>query len=412
MLVQLKYLKRLLLPPYFVLYLGYIIFLSSTKTQACIVPEIPEGALNILNFGAISDNIDDTASIQAAIDATPIGGTLYVPAGTFLINPDDLGVWLHSDMKLLMHDEAILQATPSSLPYYTVVSLDGIKNVTVSGGTIRGERDQHIGNIGEWGIAIAIWNSENIVLSHLTTRDSFGDGIYIADEPEFGQITRNISVCNVISDNNRRGGISVVGARDVLIESSKFSGSNGIAPETGIILEANHGKSLYNIKVQNSRIINNSGYGIYLDGVDGPNDFTTIEHSTISNNGSYGIRVAGTDESYISHNLIENNGVGQQFCSGINLYYARNSSVERNSIRDNETTNRSGVVIDFGESSGVEIVDNDICIIDELNTVLDFSLEKNTVKSGNTYCERDAHVTPYFVPLESYKLVFLPLLLK
>jgi hypothetical protein len=41
---------------------------------------------NVTGFGAKGDgSTDDTASIQAEIDATPSGGTLYVPNGTYLI---------------------------------------------------------------------------------------------------------------------------------------------------------------------------------------------------------------------------------------------------------------------------------------------------------------------------------------
>lgn len=38
----------------------------------------------VLDFGAVGDGVaDDTAELQAAIDATPSGGVLYVPAGTY-----------------------------------------------------------------------------------------------------------------------------------------------------------------------------------------------------------------------------------------------------------------------------------------------------------------------------------------
>jgi polygalacturonase len=48
-----------------------------------------EGAsLNVLDFGAVGDGVtDDSVAIQAAINAIPaIGGEVYFPGGTYLVN--------------------------------------------------------------------------------------------------------------------------------------------------------------------------------------------------------------------------------------------------------------------------------------------------------------------------------------
>lgn len=47
----------------------------------------PTGWLNVKNFGAVGDGAtDDTAAIQAAIDAVPVaGGVVYLPAGIYVI---------------------------------------------------------------------------------------------------------------------------------------------------------------------------------------------------------------------------------------------------------------------------------------------------------------------------------------
>ena len=44
------------------------------------------GWINVREHGARGDGItDDTASVQAAIDACPSGGTVYFPSGTYLL---------------------------------------------------------------------------------------------------------------------------------------------------------------------------------------------------------------------------------------------------------------------------------------------------------------------------------------
>jgi hypothetical protein len=59
--------------------------MALTKTTYSMI----EGAsLNVLDFGAIGDGVaDDSAAIQAAINAVPsIGGEVYFPRGTYLVN--------------------------------------------------------------------------------------------------------------------------------------------------------------------------------------------------------------------------------------------------------------------------------------------------------------------------------------
>lgn len=61
-----------------------------------------EGApLNVLDFGAVGDGVtDDTAAIQAAIDALPAGsGAVYLPSGLYLVDPA-VGIDLVSGMTL------------------------------------------------------------------------------------------------------------------------------------------------------------------------------------------------------------------------------------------------------------------------------------------------------------------------
>ena len=48
---------------------------------------VPEGAISVEDFGALGDGVtDDAPAIQATIDSLPqTGGTVYVPAGTYML---------------------------------------------------------------------------------------------------------------------------------------------------------------------------------------------------------------------------------------------------------------------------------------------------------------------------------------
>lgn len=383
---------------------GVVSFWQPLNSLACSTPELPEDAVNILDYGATSNAFDDTASIQAAVDATPWGGTLYVPPGYFLINPEGGGIWLHSNMTLLLAEGAILQAIPSNKPWYSVIVVSDVENVTIAGGTIRGERYGHVGE-GEWGHVLGIWSSQNIFISNVNIKDGFGDGIYIADDSDSGGFTKNVNICYVVSDNNRRAALSVVGAGGVIVDNCRFSRTNGAAPQTGIIIEPDPGQAVSNVIIRNSQIINNLGYGVYIDALEGWVGSNTIENCNIVNNGADGINIVQALETRIARNFIENNGGNYLWMAGIKLQEALDSHIERNSIRDNMKTHRRGIVIGYGESAGVRLIGNDICTLVSALALLDFSDDQKSVKDRNTYCKRNGHGNS-----EEFK--FLPLLLK
>ncbi|MEN3309316.1 MAG: exo-poly-alpha-galacturonosidase [Micromonosporaceae bacterium] len=69
---------------------------------------------NVRDFGAVGDgSTPDTAAIQAAIDACSPGGTVLVPAGTFLTG----ALWLKSEMTLAVAAGATLLGSPEAADY-------------------------------------------------------------------------------------------------------------------------------------------------------------------------------------------------------------------------------------------------------------------------------------------------------
>ena len=63
---------------------------------------------------------------------------------------------LKDDMTLRLADGATLKAIPNNQKKYSILTISGVSNVAVIGGTLEGERDQHKGNGGEWGMGIKI----------------------------------------------------------------------------------------------------------------------------------------------------------------------------------------------------------------------------------------------------------------
>ena len=133
--------------------------------------------VNVKDKGALGDGrTDDTAAIQAAIDA--IGGTkgtVLVPKGVYMIDAVDNRLHLKDDMTLELADGAVLKAIPNDSKKYSLLTISGVANVWVTGGTLEGERDQHKGKSGEWGYGLHInKGAKHITVSNLVCQENVG----------------------------------------------------------------------------------------------------------------------------------------------------------------------------------------------------------------------------------------------
>src|SRR5579872_4928263 len=96
--------------------------------------------LNITSspFNASTGSADNASAIQAAINAVGSGGTVLVPAGTFLSGP----VTLKSNMTFQLASGALLEMTAmGTFPQNTsFVYGSGLSNITINGsGTMNGQ---------------------------------------------------------------------------------------------------------------------------------------------------------------------------------------------------------------------------------------------------------------------------------
>jgi len=392
-----------------VFFKGIIYFLGVVllpiASFACNAPVLPGNAVDIRDYGAVAnDGVDDTEKIQQAIKDTPQGGTLYIPAGTFLINPafqgpnqwgaivDRMGIYPHSDMTIILHNDAVIQAIPTAEGNYSVISFVNVNNVTLAGGQVRGERYGHLGSTGEHGRVLGIWSSMDIELVNTIISDAWGDGIYVWDDSSNN--SNNIHLCNVIVKNSRRQGIGIVGADNVLIENSKILDSSGTSPESGINCEPNPGQQVTNVVIRNCEISGNVGVGVRFDGADSATFGNRVEDSVVSDNGYNGIFIDNSQDNILKNNLLENNGTSTSWVAAIVLKNAYNTLVENNSLRDTliQGDHCRGVqVVEL--SSGVNIHDNDICIDEETLRIDDRSTDNHAfVETENTSCARDARI--------------------
>ena len=200
------------------------------------------------DYGARGDGrSDDTAALQRCLDAAPQGSTVLLrPGAVYRIDPNFRpsyeyfgGLKLRSGVKLSLNG-AELKALPSPHPQGGVLLAWRVNDWEIVGpGRITGERDIHTGTGGEavHGI-LALASSRWRIGGGVEVTGCWGDGIYVGSIfQERGTLSDGFTIEDVHVWNNRRNGISVVGARNGTIRASHVHDMNGTSPMAGIDLE-------------------------------------------------------------------------------------------------------------------------------------------------------------------------------
>lgn len=294
--------------------------------------------VNVKEKGAKGDGItDDTAAIQAAVDQVGgTGGTVLVPDGTYIINAIT-SIKIKSDMTFRMSKGTVLKALPNGKTNYSIINITDASNVNVIDGTLIGERDEHTGTSGEWGMGITLRGATNAVVEGVMAKNCWGDGFYISGN------SKNVKFCSVIADNNRRQGMSIISVDGIVVKNSIFENTGGTPPQAGIDIEPNEKDAINDVKILNSQFIANKGLGIQL--YQGANrsliNDVTIDGNSIKGNLAGGIAVNKTTTGHkIINNLLKDNkGYGIHLLKGA----AKGNTVTGNTVpRENGIKDEEG----------------------------------------------------------------------
>ena len=258
---------------------------------------------NVKDYGALGDGMrDDTAAIQAAINSLPTtGGTVFIPAGTYMIDTVKK-IQLRSYMLLQLDPGAILKAKTSSVSKASVVYIYNRTQVEVAGGRIIGERDTHkymTTSTDEWNMGVQIKGGTHVTVRDLHVSKCTGDGVCV------GGGSSDVVIANIISTGNRRQGLSITNCNTIKVYDSEFSYTSGTAPECGIDIEPDPGYTCSNIWIENCRINNNRKYGINI-WKNASN--ITLTRNTLEYNTSLGMGTVGCSGLTVTNNVIRYNG--------------------------------------------------------------------------------------------------------
>jgi len=240
----------------------------------------------LIMAGALATN-----AILAALNRCEPGETLLIPSGTYLVEPGRITI--RKPVRLIMQPDTELRVIPNGRRHYHILRIEA-NNVTISGGTLAGDRYRHKSTRGEWGHGILVGSARNVTISGVTAKDMWGDGFYVAGG-------RNVTFDGVIADNNRRQGLSIIHARGVTVRNSLFSNTNGTRPSAGIDIETNRRRRVDGVTITHSGFFGNAGPGIKVHDKKGPIQNVKISDCQFSGNES---PIKSRTFSWISRKLI------------------------------------------------------------------------------------------------------------
>lgn len=243
----------------------------------------------VSGYGAIpSDNKDDTRSIQKALSSG--AKNIYFPDGVFLIDPtfnptygNYGGLRIKSNSNLILSPETVLQAIPVESGNYSILNISNVENVNIKGGCLRGEKNQHTGETGEWGMGLFIKGSKHVSVKEMTFENCWGDGVYIGATSN--SWSEDITLDSIDCNSNRRNGMSIVSGRNIQILNSTFYKNGEVSPKAGIDLEPNNPENyIDNVLIQNCKIEDNPYRGFLIFGENGPIKNVKVQNCSIKRN--------------------------------------------------------------------------------------------------------------------------------
>jgi polygalacturonase len=290
--------------------------IPETEPNPTPTPDPDPTYYNVLDYGAIGNGITDTTvAINNTINyVSSLGsGTVYIPDGTYMINTSS-PIRPKSNVNIVLATNAVLKAIPTANGSYDIVYFYNVSNAGITGGSVLGDRDTHLGTTGEWGYGIRVSSCSYINLANINISHCWGDGVIIGGTLTGHTWSDNVTMTNVVSDNNRRQGLSVISVKGLTITGGNLMNTIGADPQAGIDFEPDlitH--FIQGVVMNNVQITNNHGWGVdwWFKNLIGSGNLVTIEinNCTVTGNGTGQIRPLYSYSSYYAYTDITVDGV-------------------------------------------------------------------------------------------------------
>ena len=212
-------------------------------------------------------SVDYTIYLQKALDENL---NIQFPNFPILINSNGLNV--RSNQVLNFSENSKLVMKPNAKERYGLLNIKHVKNVLINNPNIIGDKENHLGEKGEWGVGINVWASSDITINNPKISKTWGDGIYIGEPPiqerkkNKSYVNYNININGGIIDDCLRNGISIISGINITIDGTIIKNMNTKAPKGAIDIEPNNkNNQIKNIILKNIITKNNfNGIIVFL----------------------------------------------------------------------------------------------------------------------------------------------------
>jgi hypothetical protein len=216
-------------------------------------------ALKVSSLG--HDPNDSTRFLQAALDSDARTVVVDRVAGGWITGPLFVR---RSDVTVLVEPGVTVKALAGGYPSTSdcLLTVADVADVTISGygATLAMRKPEYTS--GEWRMALSLKSVRNAVVEGLVLRDSGGDGVYLG-RGESAPSSVNVTLRDLVCDNNRRNALSVISVAGLTVEGCAFTNTQGTAPQAGVDFEPNDAdESLSGITMRDCVLGANAARGI------------------------------------------------------------------------------------------------------------------------------------------------------
>lgn len=211
---------------------------------------------------------DATESIQSAIESGTEEVVIPNVGSPWVVRP----IKLRSGLRLLIMPGVVIEAKKGEFKGRndSLISAVDAENIEILGyGAVlrmhkRDYQDKMLYEPAEWRMVISLRGCKNVKIEGVRCESSGGDGIYIGST-ENRNYCEDVVIRNVVCYNNHRQGISVISAKNLVIENCRLADTWGTPPQAGIDFEPNNASEfLTEIVMRNCLIFSNRGPGILI----------------------------------------------------------------------------------------------------------------------------------------------------
>lgn len=208
--------------------------------------DVPDISTDMFATLAYTNSLRDVIALSDSV----VTNTITIKKGNYIVSTekDNLsGIALKSNTNLIIDGTIRLEPNDQKRSY--VVLVGHCNNVNISGnGRIIGDKKEHLGTEGEWGMGIYVAWSQHVSISGVSVYNCWGDCICVCKD------SKDVQIQDCYLSGGRRQGISIIAVNDILVRNCTIANVGGTNPEYAIDVEPNSNETVRNVVVENVEV--------------------------------------------------------------------------------------------------------------------------------------------------------------